>query len=331
MTDQPSRSARLGFWLLLGMLSTAFAEVTVSSQVAPFFTLEGWVLVVPVYLLHILVLGYFVAVRFRPTVALVWTGGILFGMYEFVITKVIWNPPWTSHPSMVAGVALPEFVVLALFYHAFFAFLVPLWTAERAMTTSRSVPVPGFLARFVEGRGAWLFAAMWGLVLGATAGSRIVLSLSSFGVVGVAIWWWRRHGLNRWTLTDLLPHRREIPWLIAALGGLYAITAVLLRPEALPGPAGWLSLAALYTAFIGLFIGASNRPAETVPAVTPRYRSMVVGAVLGIGVGVGLSSSIGPVLTIGIIWAGGGLFGFVMLATVVRTVVLTPPENRLDS
>ncbi len=319
MNERPSTAIRLGFWLLLGMLSTASAEVTVSSQVAPFFTPHGWLLVFPVYLLHILVLGYFVVVRFRPTVALVWSGGILFGMYEFLITKVIWNPPWTDSPLMIAGVAIPEFVTLALFYHAFFAFLLPLWVAERTMTTSRSVPLPVFLSRFLQGSGAWLLPAAWGLVLGATAGIRIWLSLASFGVVAGAMWWWRRRGLARWTLADLMPQHREARWLIAGLAALYVATTVALRPEALPDPVGWVSLTVLYVVFIWLFVRVSKRPAAPTFEPVLRYRPMLIGGLVGVGLGVLVSGSVGPVLTILLIWGGGGIFGLVMLATVLRT------------
>lgn len=317
----PSLRVRLLFWLLLGMLSTALAEVTVSSQVAPFFTLEGWLLVVPVYLLHILVLGHLVTVRHRPTMSLVWTAGILFGMYEFLITKVIWNPPWAEEPLRLAGIAIPEFVVLALFYHAFFAFLLPLWIAERSMTTSRSIPLPGFLSRFL-GRGhAWALTAVWGLVLGATARDRVILSLMSVAVVAASVWLWRRRGLGRWTLIELMPNRREFGWLAGALGVLYLFSTVALRPEALPGPAGWISLLVLYAVFIGLFLRVtrigSAEPQEA-RVVSLRAKPVALGAVSGIVVGVAFPQGLAEPLMVAIIWGGGGVIGLTMLWHVAR-------------
>ncbi|MFB0504573.1 MAG: hypothetical protein ACETWE_12125, partial [Candidatus Bathyarchaeia archaeon] len=51
---------RLFFWIILGTLSTFFAEVLSGSDLFPFFHWWGLLVTTPLYTLHILVLSYVV-------------------------------------------------------------------------------------------------------------------------------------------------------------------------------------------------------------------------------------------------------------------------------
>jgi len=60
--NRPSKSRKLAFWLLIGMISVMFVEVPAGSTMFPFFTIWGMFVVLPLYLLHSV---FFAAVVFR--------------------------------------------------------------------------------------------------------------------------------------------------------------------------------------------------------------------------------------------------------------------------
>src|SRR5512138_349608 len=133
----PSRRVRMLFWLILGALSTFFAEVVCGS--APFALVDGGglLLVLPLYGLHTLVLGTLVLGRpGRVSFGALFLAGVLFGLYEGYITKVLWNPPWDAEAFRLGGVAVLSTLMLALFWHPFMAFIVPLFAGECLLTGS---------------------------------------------------------------------------------------------------------------------------------------------------------------------------------------------------
>jgi hypothetical protein len=133
------RRARYLFWVILGALSTAIPEVTAGSDLYPFFKVIDYLLVIPLYTLHSLVLWYVVWRGGRPRLYNLFPAGALFGLYEAYMTKVIWDPTWAAAPLRMFGVAVVETLVLVLFWHSFLAFIVPLFIAETALTSSREI------------------------------------------------------------------------------------------------------------------------------------------------------------------------------------------------
>lgn len=59
----------------------------------PYFEALGILAIMPLYTLHILVLSYVVFNIGRPRFYTLLSAGIIFGMYEAYITKVLWSPP----------------------------------------------------------------------------------------------------------------------------------------------------------------------------------------------------------------------------------------------
>ncbi len=68
---------------------------TTSSRL-PFVTLQGWIMLVPLYGLHALLGGWLVMRASRVTWPVVYLPGVLFGLYEAYITKVLWDPTWSK-------------------------------------------------------------------------------------------------------------------------------------------------------------------------------------------------------------------------------------------
>ena len=128
----PSPRARLVFCLLLGALSTLCAEVTIGASPLVFFDAWGLAVVFPLYTLHILVLAPLVLRRPGGTsFPALYLAGVLFGLYEAYITKVLWNPPWDMAALRIGDVAVTTTLMIACFWHPFMAFITPLLLAER--------------------------------------------------------------------------------------------------------------------------------------------------------------------------------------------------------
>ena len=89
------------FWIILAALSTFFAEVFSGSDMFPFFHPWGLLVVVPLYGLHIILLSSLVYRAGKPRFASLVFAGMLFGLYEAYLTKVLWAPPW-GYPVIIA-------------------------------------------------------------------------------------------------------------------------------------------------------------------------------------------------------------------------------------
>ncbi len=257
---------KFGFGLLLGMLSTAFAEVVAGSTQFPFLNPWGILMVTPLYTMHIVVLAT-ILVRFRM---LTWQGlcfaGALFGLYEAYVTKVLFNPPWGQEVALsFAGVAWAHVVLLALFWHALLAFFVPLLLGEILLTRSRRVL--GVLpmrvrAALTGGRRPWYWIIAFAVGCGlSSSGNATSLPKTGLAIVyngaliALLTWLWRTRAQGtRFTLEELLPGRRGLAVLCALLGLFYLGTSLTLRRDWLPGPEGHVAMALLYALFGGALL-----------------------------------------------------------------------------
>src|SRR4029077_18801982 len=110
------------------------------STMFPFFTVWGLLVVIPLYLLHSV---FFAGLEFRfgrPVFWCLFAGGMLYGMYEAYITKVLWTSFRPEGPfATVAGIALFETILLVFFLHPILAFVVPLLFTELLCTSSFEV------------------------------------------------------------------------------------------------------------------------------------------------------------------------------------------------
>ena len=98
------------FWVILAAFSTFFAEVFSGSDMFPFFNAWGILVVVPLYGLHIILLASLVYRAEKPRFSSLVYAGMLFGLYEAYLTKVLWAPPW-GDPIIIAGFAPVETLV----------------------------------------------------------------------------------------------------------------------------------------------------------------------------------------------------------------------------
>ncbi len=120
-------------WALITIFSVALAEVSIGSS--PFGLLHPLkvVLLGVVYGAQVLVLASFVFRRNpKPAMSALWSAGFILGLYEFYLTKVLWDQPWDDVVN--SGLFHPwTLVVLAGFWHAYMAFIFPLAISEGLM------------------------------------------------------------------------------------------------------------------------------------------------------------------------------------------------------
>jgi len=261
--EGPSLGRKVWFWIILGMSSVFFAEVTVGSQPFPFFVPFSILVVVPLYTLHILVLGTVVIRGRRVTLGALFIAGIIFGLYEAYITKVIWDPYWEFVTTVhVAEVAVIQTMILVLWYHNFFAFIIPLAVVETYCTRSRKVfrSLPAKVRARFDGQNVVRTLIILGVVFGmlqAASSLGPLISIASVGSSGLLLFaMMHLFGSTgdgvRYTIDDLLPNRRQFSLLLALLLIFYAVMTAILLPENLPGPVGHAAVLLLYAAAFAL-------------------------------------------------------------------------------
>ena len=321
---------KLGFWLLIGMMSTAMAEVLSGSFIYPFAAPAGWLIVVPVYLLHAVV-GLWIVHRFaKPVFATLFLVGMLFGFYEFYLTKVLWEPPWGTSLSL-GGIDVFSFIILALWWHPILAFIGPLAITETVATSTRSIAANlpfnlGQTSRRTAAALLFTVAAVQGFV--ALAFVPAVVSLATTGgALGLAIWMWRRSENRRsLPLASLVPSDRQAIGLITAMAGMYVGYWFLFNPDAMPPLASHLTTWILCGAVILLLIAALKTSAHAEPKGwsgprswwPPRWRR-----VAAIYVPVVLTTAATGLVGLGfiVIWGAGIVLGPVFVYMAIRYVV----------
>ena len=317
----PRLRTKMAFWVLIGMTSMAMAEVLSGSYPLPFVTWGGWLFVLPVYMLHS-VLGIWVVHRFgRVNTATLYLAGMLFGFYEFYLTKVLWGAPWGSE-LLVGGIDVIALVILAAFWHPLLAFMIPLAVTETAATSSRTIApaLPFGLGRPTK-RVAAVLLLVVAVVQGTVAPDPAIAALSTVTTLGglaLAFAWWRRSEERRaWSLSDLLPRGRQVLGVVIATAAMYVFLYFAFDPDARPELGTHVLTWLLYAAVIGLLIGALQRsrkqqspswkgapdwwPAPWLPVVAIYTTVVIVAAASG-------ASAVGIIL----IWVPGFAIGVLL-------------------
>lgn len=279
---EPSRGQRVGFALLLGLASTAFAEVLFPTTAFDLSTLV--LFAVPVYLLHSVVLAGVVYRADGVSYPALYLAGVVLGLYESYVTKVVWAPIGDRPHVDVAGVYVFETVGLVLFWHPLVAFVLPVTVVEAVATSSnRSLGPPlaghrfarplvvvlvGYLLLFQGGLGGPVRALL---------GNALALSV----LLG-ALAAWRRTGGHAHDMRALLPGGRTLGVLAVCLVGALVGLGALIRPGDLPTrPTPHLPILAAYLlagGFLGALLGGDGPPSSGVAVRATWRRILAAGA-----------------------------------------------------
>ena len=265
---------RYYFWFMLTILSIFFAEVISASTPYAFLKFSDFIALSLIYGLHILVLGGIVYAYGEPSFKTLYPAGVLFGLYEAYITKVLFHPWW--HAALnIGGISVFEVLTIAMFWHPLMSFMVPLQVAQM-FTKDRKV----FL-RFVFEH-PLVFAVFCGVIEGMgtqNIGVSVVSLLSGFLVVFVVlgVWIFILHG-DRYDMKALMPQGKEIGVLAIMLLLLYIVLGFLWRLESLSGIYAQMFIWGLYAFFGWLLYRNLKRTGFPVRSELPN-KILIVGIV----------------------------------------------------
>ncbi len=297
-SNNPNKSRNLPI-LLIGILSVTFAEVFSGS--APLWFIDPWgiFVVLPLYWFHTLILLN-LAYRFnRTTLPQLYLWGVIFGLYESWMTKVIWGGYMDSTPQFgtVLGFAIGEFMIIALFWHAIFSFIVPILIYEILVLDSvsneptRIIPSHYSFLRKTSGNRAWM---LFVFVVGAgflsmsftleITGVLISLGLSFIMVAGF------HQIINakgvHISIQSLILSKKSLSIVTVLLLLLYIFLLVIVLPERIPGLLTLLLTIGFY-GFIIMLIWISPvdyiKPSPSIlPGEALSFRTVYIGFIISL-------------------------------------------------
>lgn len=271
--QKPGLLTRISFWLILGLLSTFFAETLSGSAPDFLLTSFGYLGIFPIYCLHTLLLASFVICKqHRFSLRSLFFASLLFGMYEAYITKVLWFPPWNPETPRIANVAVFETLLLVFFWHAIFSFIIPLFISEYLLAKSsrlhNALPEK-WKERVSQPKMVILFGFIASILLGnsvPTAAEGIGITLINLFAVSAAILLWRLFTRKKsYDLVDLLPHKIELIILGVLLLVVYLNFGFTLNRQIHPGFIGHTAILAMYAGIIFLTLRSVRNDREKMP------------------------------------------------------------------
>ncbi len=298
--ENPTFKTKLLFWVTLGVFPTFFAEVISGSTPFPFLPILGiWgmVMVTPLYAIHILVFAYLVYRYGKPRFHTLFLAGALFGMYEAYATGVLWAGWSEPPPILLSEVGVIETLVLVLFWHPVFAFIIPIVLGEVALT--RDTGSTNDVARLTTRKSLIILAVVAGLFQSInmpSAAMALAVGVVNITVVAVFIFLWRKRGLDHFSMQQLLPNKAQFRWILGVMVLQYVFLGTISTSK-YPGAAGHIAVLVLYVVLTLLFIKSLKTSRRTpLPAITPptyRWRSFFTVSAVFVSTSVILSTFIG--------------------------------------
>ncbi len=339
----PARAKVKALWyLLFAVVGTFHAEVLSWSSPAVLYNPFNFLITVPVYAVHYIVFGDIILRRGRCDFFVLYTFGCLTGMYEFVITKVYFVPPWDpTHANLPLGIAWLEVLWIGFVWHAFMSFYLP----ARIMLVFFAPGGAGKLAP-LEKRLLFVLVPLASGATGLLSGHGLpdmFLSIGlSFVVIGAVAFAYvrasRAASLFEARALVLGKRGRRVAW--ALFFGVYGFYGLALRPEGWKVGLPLVGMAALYALLIALLrhfletateaLPVGPAPAPAPSAVRDHFRGFVVALALGYG-GLFAALFVAPVLVLivlGLFVYGGAALGAGLLGWITFVAVRGRPLPR---
>jgi hypothetical protein len=297
--------------ILFGFLSMIFAEVFSGASPLWFLTTWGWFVTLPLYWAHALLLIN-LALRFeRTSLTQLYLWGIIFGLYEGWITKVIWAGYMGDVPAFgtFLGFAVGEFFVIALFWHAVFSFIIPIMIFQiMAVAThgNEAVEVHSshlkVIAKNIRNRVLlWIIiiAGSLFMVLGLGADVFAVAVAAGVNFAYILLLSYLTISLSKrpLSLESLRVGNRGLSIIIVYLIALYAVTFVTLLPERIPSLGTILLTIAFYIVVLTMLFLTPRDTRKTVelPYGIISYEQVIMALVTFLMLSVSLALI--PILT----------------------------------
>lgn len=282
--EKPRRSSTwstLFARLLIGLVVLICAEVF-SGASLKLGLWHPWTLIVTywLYFAHFFLLTTLAVRTGRTSPSSLYLWGVLFGLYESWITKVIWSG-YSGDGKLVMGSIGPygySEISMVFLFHPVMSFIIPLAVACLICPPLRSL-FPGLA--WLTGRGKWArvvqiyLLVSFAPIMAMNSGGPINLALNvAVALVALCLLW--RLGRPALMETDgrdvIVFHRGGFIGLCAYLVLLYGVTYVYLRPECLPSRQVQLITFVYYAfAIVGLWYhGRRAAESEPLPSVQKR-------------------------------------------------------------
>jgi len=325
-----SRFLRRGVFLAwLAMLAYGVPEIIAGTGRLWLLTPGVWLMAMPLYFLHFLMLVQIAIATGRTSWPALYLFGVIFGLYETWITKVVWSG-YAAGGGFAFGQISPWFGIhetlgLVLFYHAVVSFLLPLAVLTRLYPAWGQVfPAPNW----VFGTTWQAQARRWTMLLGLGAITahnmpEITAYLATWlpflaVLFGLHLWLRKLGAAQDTAMSAPRIGRFGVGLLLVGLGALYGLAFLFIRPEDIP-PMGARAITAAFYPVLALLIWRT-RPrlpgpdsAQAYPARQPFAWLLGIfglGVVLSLlaGVGVGIRPLLAIMAFIAMIPLGAGLF-----------------------
>ena len=236
-----SKKVQVVFLVLLSLISVFFAEVISGSMRYPLFDLWGYMVVIPLYGLHTIIILYIIKGSISNKKILFSTlyfGGVLFGLYEAYVTKVLWIG-LSEDSFMLFNISFIDYVVLVFFWHPVFSFIIPVLVFEKIITKTDYAyqGLPEFLKKLLNKKyGVILIMIVVGF-FSAFNGVFDSLTLSMLSLIIpiliIIFWIYKKELQNTYTLDEVLPSKKGIIVCGVYLSFIYIWLGLTISPEAL--------------------------------------------------------------------------------------------------
>jgi len=257
---------------LFGFLSMIFAEVFSGASPLWFLGIWGWFVTLPLYWAHALLLLNLAMKYERTSLTQLYLWGVIFGLYEGWMTKVIWAGYMGDIPAygVFLGFAVGEFFVIALFWHALFSFIIPILVFQIIVQATNKGEAGsihtshlGVISRrkrnyvllgiiIVAGS---LFMMMG---LGADSFSIMIAGITNLAYIVLLSWFVTSWNSKPLDLESLRLGKTGLSITIIYLFALYLYTFFTLFPERIP-PLGTILLTIAFYGFVIILIFVSPR------------------------------------------------------------------------
>ncbi len=253
--------------LLIGFLSMMFAEVFSGASQQWFISGWGILMTFPLYLAHTLFFLWIALRKKKTSLSQLYLFGVLFGLYESWVTKVLWTGYPGSATSMMGkllGIGIFEFPALVFFWHPIMSFIMPILVFElltgKCLTSHESI--------FKKTKKKTFFIILFLiLVMPSIAnGNKWNLVSTNLSLIGTFI---LTSGIyfiaKKSNILAFEFKKKNFIWWTIYLAILYVITFFFLLPERIPTTLiPYLSILIFYLIIILLIIKSNKTPISLV-------------------------------------------------------------------
>ena len=237
--------------LFAGILSVFYAEVLSGSSILWFLDPFGYLVLLPLYMFHLVILYNFAVMFHRNSPRSLYLFGVLFGLYETWMTKVVWAGfPGSDQPLLGAplGFAIAEMSIVVFVWHPFMSFIAPILTIQiisMHLGNEDYISELWITAFLSKRKLSWFFYFFFAVFSGSalalnSGGNLLKSSLGFLGTLLIAYIVYLiivKHNPESLTLDSLIVGKKCLTFMLTYLGFLYILFFFSVRPEAIPGPA----------------------------------------------------------------------------------------------